>query len=172
MLACSVHVTKTCNPQRDYYCKRAILCLSSSKILTPPPPSPPGECVLTPTKAGGTHSPGGEGGGGSIFWKTRDIGLPSYSNNLSTVLPLVHFAPNIMACFCGFFCFHKTPPLSSHVLLFFLALLKSVLNSFRCCIQNYLSILAVNFNNHALPVSMSPCHTSGPILVLLVSFKV
>jgi hypothetical protein len=53
-----------------------------------PPPSPPGECVLPlphpPTKAGGTHSPGGEGGGGSIFWKTRDIGLPSYSNNLST----------------------------------------------------------------------------------------
>ncbi len=32
-----------------------------------------------------THSPGGEGGGGSIFWKTRDIGLPSYSNNLSTI---------------------------------------------------------------------------------------
>jgi hypothetical protein len=32
-----------------------------------------------------THSPGGEGGGGSIFWKTRDIGLASYSNNLSTV---------------------------------------------------------------------------------------
>jgi len=31
-----------------------------------------------------THSPGGEGGGGSIFWKTRDIGLASYSNNLST----------------------------------------------------------------------------------------
>jgi hypothetical protein len=33
-----------------------------------------------------THSPpGGEGGGGSIFWKTRDIGLSSYSNNLFTV---------------------------------------------------------------------------------------
>jgi hypothetical protein len=29
--------------------------------------------------------PGGEGGGGSIFWKTRDIGLPSYSNYLSMV---------------------------------------------------------------------------------------
>jgi hypothetical protein len=28
---------------------------------------------------GRTHSPGGEGDGGSIFWKTRDIGLPSYS---------------------------------------------------------------------------------------------
>jgi hypothetical protein len=29
---------------------------------------------------------GREGGGGSIFWKTRDIGLGSYSNNLSTAL--------------------------------------------------------------------------------------
>jgi hypothetical protein len=32
------------------------------------------------TKAGGTHSPGGEGDGGSIFWKTREIGLPSYND--------------------------------------------------------------------------------------------
>ncbi len=32
-----------------------------------------------------THSPGGEGDGGSIFWKTREIGLPSY-NDLSTGL--------------------------------------------------------------------------------------
>ncbi len=55
------------------------VCLSTMTIclrkLPPPPP---------PTKAGGTHSPGGKGGGGSIFWKTRDIGLPSYSNNLFT----------------------------------------------------------------------------------------
>ncbi len=28
---------------------------------------------------GRTDSPGGEGDGGSIFWKTREIGLPSYS---------------------------------------------------------------------------------------------
>jgi hypothetical protein len=28
---------------------------------------------------GKTDSPGGEGDGGSIFWKTREIGLPSYS---------------------------------------------------------------------------------------------
>jgi hypothetical protein len=27
----------------------------------------------------GTHSPGGEGDGGSIFWKTTEIGLPFYS---------------------------------------------------------------------------------------------
>jgi hypothetical protein len=40
---------------------------------------------LPPLLGGRTHSPGGEGGGGSIFWKTRDIGLPSYSNNLSTL---------------------------------------------------------------------------------------
>jgi hypothetical protein len=52
--------------------------------IDPPPPlcawrvCPPNE-----TKAGSTHSPGGEGGGGSILWKTRDR-LPSYSDNLST----------------------------------------------------------------------------------------
>jgi hypothetical protein len=55
------------------YCKRAILCLVFQNI-DPPSPSPPGECVLPPTKAWGT-----QGDGGSIFWKTREIGLPSYS---------------------------------------------------------------------------------------------
>jgi hypothetical protein len=57
--------------------------------IDPPPPFPPGECVPFCWGGGGgrTHLPGGEGsGGGSIFWKTRDIGLPSYSNNLSTML--------------------------------------------------------------------------------------
>ncbi len=44
------------------------------------PPSPASECVLPPApKAGDTHSPGGEGVVGSIFWKTPDIGLASYS---------------------------------------------------------------------------------------------
>jgi hypothetical protein len=47
--------------------------------IDPPPLSPPSECVLPRTKGGGTHSPGGEGGGGSIIWKTPDIGLASYS---------------------------------------------------------------------------------------------
>ncbi len=36
-------------------------------------------CVWRLPKAGGTHSPGGEGGGESMFWKTPDIGLASYS---------------------------------------------------------------------------------------------
>ncbi len=49
-------------------------------------------CVWrTPLLRGRTHSPGGEGGGGSIFWKTRDIGLASYSNNLSTILIIIIF---------------------------------------------------------------------------------
>jgi hypothetical protein len=61
------------------YCKRAILSLSSSKILTPIPLSAWRVCPPPATKAGGTHSPGGEEDGGSIFWKTREIGLPSYS---------------------------------------------------------------------------------------------
>jgi hypothetical protein len=41
-------------------------------------------CPPPQQRRGGTHSPGGERGVGSIFWK--DIGLPSYSNNLSTGL--------------------------------------------------------------------------------------
>jgi hypothetical protein len=50
-----------------------------------PPPSPPGECV--PPALGGGHTRRAERGVGGqyfVFWKTRDIGLPSYSNNLST----------------------------------------------------------------------------------------
>ncbi len=43
--------------------------------IDPPLPSPPRECVLC--CGGRTHSPGGEGGGGSIFWKTQDTALYS-----------------------------------------------------------------------------------------------
>ncbi len=64
------------------------LCLASSKILTPHPPLHPASVSSPRNKSGGTPSPGGEGGGGSIFWKTQDIGLASYfSNNLSTPHP-------------------------------------------------------------------------------------
>jgi hypothetical protein len=55
--------------------------------IDPPPPSPPSECVLPAFVGVGGHSPGGEGGGGSILWKTRDIGLPSYTNNLLREIP-------------------------------------------------------------------------------------
>ncbi len=52
-------------------------------IDPPPPPNPLSARRVCPPPArkGGTHSPGG----GSIFWKTHDKGLASYSNNLSTV---------------------------------------------------------------------------------------
>jgi hypothetical protein len=53
------------------------------KNIDPPPPPPlPLASVSSPrTKGGGVHmhSPVGEGGGGSIFWKMPDIGLASYS---------------------------------------------------------------------------------------------
>ncbi len=63
-----------------FYCKRAIQFLSSSKILTPHPPLRPASLSSPRNKGGGyTQSPGGERDRGSIFWKTREIGLPSYS---------------------------------------------------------------------------------------------
>jgi hypothetical protein len=68
------------------YCKRAILPLSSSKILTPHPPLRPASVYPPPLLRGRTHSPGGEGDGGSIFWKTREIGCPLTVNNLSTIV--------------------------------------------------------------------------------------
>jgi len=46
--------------------------------IDPPPPSQPGECFLPPQTRRAER-----GVGGSIFWKMRDIGLPSNSNILS-----------------------------------------------------------------------------------------
>jgi hypothetical protein len=65
------------------YCHKALTYVeyravsASSKILTPHPLSTQRVCPPPPPtpKAGGTHSPGGEGGEGSIFWKRHDIGL-------------------------------------------------------------------------------------------------
>jgi hypothetical protein len=37
------------------------------------------EILIEKCSERGTHSPGEEGDGGSKFWKTREIGLPSYS---------------------------------------------------------------------------------------------
>jgi hypothetical protein len=45
--------------------------------IDPHPPLSLASVSFPRTKGGGTHSPGGEGGGGSIFWKTPDIGLAS-----------------------------------------------------------------------------------------------
>ena len=56
-----------------------------SKILTPHPPLRPASVYPHPALLRGEDTLAGRrGGGGSIFLETRDIGLPSYSNNLST----------------------------------------------------------------------------------------
>jgi hypothetical protein len=55
-----------------------------SRVFQNIDPSPTGECV--PLWCGGrTHPLGGEGGGGSIFWKTRSTAL------YSTVYICMHF---------------------------------------------------------------------------------
>ncbi len=73
-----VEYTKT--TECIFYCKMAILFLSSSKILTPPPPLRPASVYPPPLLRGEDRLAGRRGGGeGSIFWKTREIGLPSYS---------------------------------------------------------------------------------------------
>ncbi len=56
-------------------------CLASSKILTPYPRSTQRVCSPPGPKAGGYTLAGRcrWGGGGSVFWKTPDIGLASYS---------------------------------------------------------------------------------------------
>jgi hypothetical protein len=64
----------------------------ATQLRAPTPHSARRACLCTPLFLGGGDRLAGRGGGGggSIFWKTRDIGFPSYSNNLST-----------MCCRCG-----------------------------------------------------------------------
>ncbi len=76
-------------PIRETHTRREIITVRGlsyvSRLPKYWPPSAPGECVLPPPQQRrGVHTrPGGEGDEGvSLFWKTRDIGLPSYSNNL------------------------------------------------------------------------------------------
>jgi hypothetical protein len=61
--------------------------------IDPSPPLHPASVYPPPLLGeGGGHTHRAERGvGGSIFWKTRDIGLPSYSNNLSTLLSIRRF---------------------------------------------------------------------------------
>jgi hypothetical protein len=86
-----------------FYCKRAILFLSSSKILTPHPPLRPASVFLPPLLRGEDRLAGRrEGVGGSIFWKTREIGLPSYSKICTCTLCLglrrwMSFCPLILS---------------------------------------------------------------------------
>ncbi len=73
-----------------FYCKRAILFLSSSKILTPPPHPPLRTASLSspPQQRRGYTLAGRRGEWGVIFWKTREIGLSSYSK-ICTLCPVL-----------------------------------------------------------------------------------
>ncbi len=59
--------------------KSTKLCLASSKILIPQPLSTQRVCPPPAPKAGGYTLAGKWGSGRSIFWKTPDTGLASYS---------------------------------------------------------------------------------------------
>jgi hypothetical protein len=52
----------------------------------PPTPLSARRVCRPPQQRRGVHTRRAERGGWSIFWKTRGIGLPSYSNNLSTAV--------------------------------------------------------------------------------------
>ncbi len=77
-------------PQSTYMC---IYTVQSSvwrlPNYGPSTPSPPSECVLPPHKGGGIHTRRAVRGGGSIFRKTPDNGLASYS-----IIPL-RLAPRV-----------------------------------------------------------------------------
>ncbi len=90
--------------QRLDYCKRPILWLASSKILTSPPIHLTARRVSTP---GRTQSLSGEGGGGSIFWKTPGTALYSVckyfvGNTMHTEMCVRHSdaAPRSPPYFC------------------------------------------------------------------------
>ncbi len=72
-------------PQSTYICRVQSSVWRLPKYW-PPTPFPPSECVLPPHQRRGYTLAGRWGGGGSIFWKTPDIGLASYllQYNLST----------------------------------------------------------------------------------------
>jgi hypothetical protein len=60
------------------------------RTIDPPPPLHPASVSSPAPKAGGTHSPGGEGVGGLYFWKTPDLGLAS-----SSIIPLREISTDV-----------------------------------------------------------------------------
>ncbi len=72
---------ENCGNTKYLHLKSTEQCLASSELLTPHPLSTQRVGPLPVPKGGGgggTHSPGGEWGGGSIVLWTPDIGLASY----------------------------------------------------------------------------------------------
>ncbi len=85
--------TRSFKPQSTYICRVHSSVWRLPKHW-PPTPSPPSECVLPPPQRQGGrrvhYTLAERRGGGSIFWKTPDIGLASYS-----LIPL-RFKPSVL----------------------------------------------------------------------------
>jgi hypothetical protein len=76
---CELHYIDL-TPQSTYIYRVRRCVWRLPKCWPPTPPSPLSECVLPPHQRRGVHNRRALWrGGGSIFWKTRDIGLASYS---------------------------------------------------------------------------------------------
>jgi hypothetical protein len=95
---------------------KAILCLASSKILTPHPPLRPASVYPPPWLQGEDTLAGRRGGWGSIFWKTQDTAL--YSTYIESSLRTPNSLPVnrnrkdncIFCCQDGLFCFLSIDP--------------------------------------------------------------
>jgi hypothetical protein len=72
-------ISKYSMAQSTYFTVRGQYFSRLPKYWPPIPLSARRVCTPRLCCGGRTDSPGGEGEGGSIFWKTREIGLPSYS---------------------------------------------------------------------------------------------
>jgi hypothetical protein len=103
-----VRETEMVRKMRGDICREIITVRGQSYVslfqnINSPPTSPPGECVPPAFVGGGGHTRRAERGmGGSIFWKTRDIGVSYYSNNLSTDLSEVGFCELFTVFYGGF----------------------------------------------------------------------
>jgi hypothetical protein len=80
---CSYFCSTVRKTRREIITVRVLSYFSRLPKYWPPIP------LSAPPLLRGEDTLAGRRGGGSIFWKTREIELPSYSNNLSTENPSI-----------------------------------------------------------------------------------
>ncbi len=82
--AAGSRTVKTTGKAHEILVLKVLFILEHLLGFLPLPLSPPSECATLAFVAGGEHTRGGEGGGGSIFWKTQDTAL--YSTYIYRIL--------------------------------------------------------------------------------------